>query len=113
MRDGPIERDRPTEGEALLPPVADNATMIKRARQHGGIGGAIIAGAMIAMRDILEGPPKEPSAVVVDAASEPGDIDADGISVKVASTLVVSPPLPPLPVRTPAPRRRRRRHNRA
>ncbi len=38
----------------------------------------MMAGAMIALRDIYEGPKRDDGAVTVDAPSEPHDVDRDG-----------------------------------
>ena len=58
----------------------DNA-MRERGRKVGGAAGAALAGAMIAIRDIYEGPPKDEGSVVVDAPTEPEDVDRDGVSL--------------------------------
>jgi hypothetical protein len=60
---------------------ARNRAMIDRGRQIGGVAGAALAGAMIAIRDVYEGPPKDQGSVVVDAPTEPEDIDGDGIEL--------------------------------
>ena len=53
--------------------------MIAQGRRIGGLPGAMVAGAMIAIRDIYEGPKRDEAPVVVDAPSEPHDIDRDGV----------------------------------
>jgi len=58
----------------------DNA-MIARGRQIGGVAGAALAGAMIAIRDVYQGKPKEEVSVVVDSPTEPEDIDMDGVAL--------------------------------
>jgi hypothetical protein len=60
---------------------AQNRAMIERGRQLGGVAGAALAGAMIAIRDVYEGPPKDQGSVVVDAPTEPEDIDSDGMAL--------------------------------
>ena len=60
---------------------ARNKAMRDRGRQIGGLAGAAMAGAMIAIRDVVEGPPKDQGAVVVDAPTEPEDIDSDGLEL--------------------------------
>ena len=73
---------------------------------------AVLAGALFAVRDVVEGKPKkEEIPIVVDAPDEPTDVDTDGIDVRLGGDAYVAPPLPPTPkgrarVR---PRRRRRR----
>jgi hypothetical protein len=58
----------------------DNA-MRDRGRKIGGAAGAALAGAMIAIRDIYEGPPKDEGSVVVDSPTEPEDLDRDGVEL--------------------------------
>ena len=84
----------------------DNA-MRERGRQVGGVAGAALAGAMIAIRDVFEGPPKDQGSVVVDAPTEPEDVDRDG--VELDAELVGSEhdlAVPPQPRRAPLVARR-------
>ena len=81
----------------------------RQAAPAGGLVGAALAGAMVAIRDILERP-RDQDAVTVEAAGEPGDIDTEGITFAIDDhTSAVAPPLPPVPVRKSANGRRRRR----
>jgi ferric-dicitrate binding protein FerR (iron transport regulator) len=90
--------DRPSfEPVEPIEPSPDPVEMRRRARQRGGLAGAVVMGAMLGIRDVLEGPPKDPVAVVVDAPGEPGDIDADGLSVILDEVTVAAPALPPAP----------------
>ncbi|HEU4841416.1 MAG TPA: hypothetical protein VFT09_08240, partial [Ilumatobacteraceae bacterium] len=57
--------------------VARDNAMRERGRKIGGAAGAALAGAMIAIRDIYEGPPKDEGSVVVDSPTEPEDVDRD------------------------------------
>jgi hypothetical protein len=52
---------------------------IEQGRRIGGLPGAMVAGAMIALRDIYESPKRDDGQVVVDAPSEPHDVDRDGL----------------------------------
>jgi hypothetical protein len=88
-------------------PTNETVSMMRRARAKGGGGGAILAGAMIGLRDALEGPKKEQIAIVVDAPTEPIDLDEHGIQVNIEDTQLSAPALPPLPERMAKPRRRR------
>jgi hypothetical protein len=90
-------------------PTNETVSMLRRARSKGGGGGAILAGAMIGLRDALEGPKKEQIAIVVDAPTEPIDLDEHGIQVNIEDTQLSAPALPPLPERMSKPRRRRSR----
>ena len=85
-------------------------SMIAHGRRIGGVPGAIVAGAMIAVRDIYEGPKRDDGSVVVDAPSEPHDVDRDGVTLSSeeiggAQDLAV----PAQPRREPVVRRRSRR----
>ena len=53
--------------------------MIAEGRRKGGAVGAAMAGAMIALRDIMEGPKKDEGVVVVDSPTDPIDLDEDGV----------------------------------
>jgi len=106
--------DATAEAERALLAEADaaarNRAMIERGRRIGGVAGAALAGAMIAIRDVYEGPPKDQGVVVVEASSEPGDIDRDGVALAAEEVggdhdLAV----PPLPPRPPVVGRRRSR----
>ena len=66
---------------------------IEAGRRKGGIVGAGMAGAMLAVAEIYEGPPKEDAPVTVEASSDPTDIDKDGVDVTVGDVDVASPPL--------------------
>jgi hypothetical protein len=55
----------------ILDNVTDDGASL---RKRKGVAGAMLAGAMIAVRDILE-MPKDDEAVIIEASSEPEDID--------------------------------------
>jgi hypothetical protein len=68
-------------------------SMIAAGRRKGGVLGAVAAGAMIGLRDIYEGPPKQDDIVIVsEAPGEPEDIDVDGITGRVADIDFWAPP---------------------
>ena len=84
------------------------ASSIEDGRRKGGVAGAAMAGAMLALRDIYEGPTKEEIPIEVQASGEPHDLDRDGVDLSVDGLGVSAPPLErkdPLPV----PRARRSR----
>lgn len=58
-----------------------NRSMRNRGRQIGGVPGAMVAGLMIALRDIYESPKRDNGSVVVDSPSEPHDVDRDGLDL--------------------------------
>jgi hypothetical protein len=69
------------------------AGAIAAGRRKGGVAGAAMAGAMMAVAEIYEGPPKEDAPVTVEASSDPTDIDRDGVDVTVGEVDVSSPAL--------------------
>jgi hypothetical protein len=62
-------------------------------RKRQGVAGAMLAGAMIAVRDILEAP-KDDDAVIIEASSEPEDFDEGMNFVVDPNTIAYTPPLP-------------------
>jgi hypothetical protein len=77
------------------------ASSIEAGRRKGGVAGAAMAGAMLALRDIYEGPTKEEIPIEVEASGEPHDLDRDGVDLSVDGVGVNAPPLErkdPLPV---------------
>lgn len=69
------------------------ASAIEAGRRKGGVAGAAMAGAMMAVAEIYEGPPKEDAPVTVEASSDPTDIDRDGVDVTVGEVDVSAPAL--------------------
>jgi hypothetical protein len=73
--------------------VNQDDAVVRRAAQRYGTVGAMLAGGMLVFDKLLGRKPKEEAAVVIEAASEPGNIDDNGITLVVdANTTVVSPP---------------------
>ncbi|MBI5087975.1 MAG: hypothetical protein HZB15_03655 [Actinobacteria bacterium] len=90
-------------------PVGGEAAIIAAARRRHGSFGAVVAAGMLGFEKLLGRKPKEEAPIVVDAPTEPVDIDSDGITLAVDDlTTVVAPPLPRV-APTPTPTRRRRR----
>ena len=69
------------------------ANAIAAGKRKGGLAGAAMAGAMFAVSEIIEGPPKEDAPVTVEASSDPHDLDKDGLDVTVDGIDVGAPPL--------------------
>jgi hypothetical protein len=69
------------------------AAAIAAGRRKGGVAGAALAGAMFAVAEVYEGPRKEKTSVVVEASSDPNDLDADGLEVTVGEVSVAAPAL--------------------
>jgi hypothetical protein len=65
---------------------------IEAGRRKGGAVGAAMAGAMLALSEIYEGPKKDEIVAVAETPDEPGDIDTDGIDVTVGDVDVWAPP---------------------
>jgi hypothetical protein len=87
-----------------------NRSMRDRGRQIGGVPGAVVAGVMIALRDIYETPKRDDGSVVVDSPSEPHDLDRDGLDLaadEIGADNDVT--IVPLERRPPVVRRSRRR----
>ncbi len=80
-----------TQQEARL--AEQRASAIEAGRRKGGLAGAAMAGAMMAVAEVYEGPPKEDAPVTVEASSDPNDIDKDGVEVSVGDVDVGAPPL--------------------
>lgn len=87
---------------------AARASAIAAGRRKGGVAGAAMAGAMLAVAEIYEGPPKEDAPVTVEASSDPTDLDKDGIDVTVGDVDVNAPPLDRLDPVVGDPRKRPR-----
>ncbi|MGE5210222.1 MAG: hypothetical protein ACM3MM_03110 [Acidobacteriota bacterium] len=98
--DPPAELDRELDAvidiariEAEETAAARRLAMIEAGRRKGGVLGAAAAGAMIGLRDIYMGPPKDDEIVIVaDAPGEPEDIDIDGITGRVDDVRFWAPP---------------------
>ena len=66
---------------------------VEAGRRKGGVAGAAMAGAMMVLSEIVEGPKKDDAPVVVEASSDPTDVDRDGVQVAVGDVLAEAPPL--------------------
>ncbi len=83
-----------------------DANMVRRAAQRYGTVGAMLAGGMVVFDRLLGRKPKEEPAVVIEAATEPEDIN-EGISIRLEQ-----PNGEQLQVFAPPPGRRRARARR-
>ena len=104
--DDPIATDQEVDPEASSDAVheaflareeerlaAARISAIAAGRRKGGVAGAAMAGAMMAVAEIYEGPPKEDAPVTVESSSDPTDLDKDGVDVTVGEVDVSAPPL--------------------
>jgi hypothetical protein len=73
-----IEDEAKEDEEAAL-----RLSAIEAGRRKGGVVGAAMAGAMMALQEIYQGPQKDDMVAVSESPDEPGDIDKDGILVTV------------------------------
>jgi hypothetical protein len=72
---------------------AHRVSMIQAGRRKGGVLGAAAAGAMIGLRDVYEGPPKQDDIVIeIESSGKLDDIDVDGISGTVDDVDFWAPP---------------------
>jgi hypothetical protein len=79
--------------EAEEAAAAQRVAMIQAGRRKGGILGAAAAGAMIGLRDVYEGPPKQDDIVIeIEASGKLDDIDVDGIAGTVDDVDFWAPP---------------------
>jgi len=73
--------------------VNQDDAMVRRAAQRYGTVGAMLAGGMLVFDKLLGRKTKEEAAVVIETASEPGNIDDNGITLVVDDNMtIVSPP---------------------
>lgn len=100
--------DRADDAQPFDAHSSDGQMLAAARRRHGALGGVIAAG-MLGIDKVLGRKPREEVPVVVAAATEPVDIDAEGITVPLDEhTDVISPPIPRTAPKV-APARRRRR----
>lgn len=82
--------DTPTDDERRA---ALRRSSIEAGRRKGGAAGAAMAGAMLAIAEIYEGPRRDDAPVTVEASGDPHDVDRDGIELSVAGIDVAAPAL--------------------
>ena len=109
--DNAIDNDSVDDDAARLE--ARNAeareSMVARAHRKHGLAGAIVAGGMLAIDQVLGRRPKEQPAAVSEFSGEPTDIDKDGIQIPLDENTTVISPAPHLrPGNKRVVRRRRR-----
>lgn len=100
----------PGEPSEPVDAIDDGREIVDTARRrHGGMG-AILAAGMLGLDQVLGRKPREEAPVVVDANSDPIDIDTDGITVALDDDLAVhAPPQARPDPFAPSPRTRARR----
>jgi uncharacterized Ntn-hydrolase superfamily protein len=79
---------------------------IEAGRRKGGLAGAAMAGAMLAVADVYEGPRKDDAPVTVEASGKPHDLEKDGFDAMFGEVGVASPAMARV---DPVVKRRRRR----
>ena len=70
---------------------------IEAGRRKAGAAGAAMAGIMVTLHEIYEGPLRDEIVAEIEASGEPGDIDADGIEMRVGDVDIWAPPPPDTP----------------
>ena len=68
--------------------------LVRRAAQRYGTVGAMLAGGMVVFDKLLGRKPKQEAAVVIEASSDPLDIDHDGITIEVGKHFTAHSPAP-------------------
>lgn len=71
---------------------ARRMSAIEAGRRKGGVAGAAMAGAMLAISEIVEGPRRDEIVAVSESPTDPDDIDVDGISVSLDGREFWAPP---------------------
>lgn len=72
--------------------VARKQEVREAGRRKAGVAGAMMAGIMVTLHEIYEGPLPEELTIVADADGTPGDIDEDGVDFEVEDNQVRSTP---------------------
>ena len=85
--------------------------LVRRAAQRYGTVGAMLAGGMVVFDKLLGRKPKQEAAVVIEASSEPEDIEQDGITVAINDSITVHSPAPDKRNRTRVVKKRRKSRN--
>jgi hypothetical protein len=101
--------------EEARPPERDDADQAATPRPAGprrrSSGGSILAAAMLGLRDVLYGKPKEDSIIEIESSGDPPNIDLDGLDEPIGRDhRLVGPPLDEIKAR--AHRRRSTRKGR-
>lgn len=117
MTDRPSDEaaDPPSDAEGVrqAEQLARDRSAIAHGRRLGGAPGAMMAGAMLALRDVLEPPRDDRPVAEVEAPGDPHDLDRDGLALAAddigGDADVYSAPLP---AKAPIEARRRRRPRR-
>ena len=79
-------------------------------KRHKGGGGVMLGAAMLGLRDVLYGRPKEDTAIEIEASGDPPNVDLDGMDMEIdENRRAVGPPLDDIKARAVQNRRSRRR----
>ncbi len=90
--------------------IARDRSMVRQGRRLAGTPGAMMAGAMIALRDIYEPPRDERIVATAESPTEPVDVDREGVQLPAAEVEGVDDlEVPAQPRRAPLVARRRGR----
>src|SRR5215211_7911828 len=94
----PVDRAMPPEDDEYLAAyeerlAARRASAIAAARRKGGLAGAAMAGAMLAISEIVEGPKHADAQLTVVAVGDPHQLVQDGFGAAVGEVRVEAPAL--------------------
>ena len=79
-------------------------------KRHKGGGAVMLGAAMLGLRDVLYGRPKEDTAIEIEASGDPPNVDLDGMDMEIdENRRAVGPPLDDIKARAVQNRRSRRR----
>lgn len=96
LRDSDVIATEMHEADKVIESLEPESDPVATARRRHGAAGAVLAAGMFGVDIALGRKPKEEAPIVVDASSDPHDIDKDGIRIAVDDqTHVWAPPLPP------------------
>jgi hypothetical protein len=88
----------------------DNSRPGQSPQRRKGGAGTMIGAAMMGLRDILYGKPKEETPIEIEASGDPPNVDLDGLDVQLdENRRAVGPPLDEIKARAVQNRRARRR----
>jgi hypothetical protein len=80
----PPRREATEEDIRAIEHHARDRSMVEQGRRLAGPAGAIMAGAMIALRDIYEPPRDERIVATAESPTEPVDVDREGVQLRAA-----------------------------
>ncbi len=109
LRDTDLVATELHDADEVIESIAPESDPVATARRRHGAAGAVLAAGLFGVDIALGRKPKEEAPIVVDASSDPHDVDRDGIRIQVdADTQVYAPPMPPSQPSAAKPPKRKR-----